>query len=204
MGARRVVVTERFHISFICTGNRARSPVAEYTMRAATEGLPITVSSAGLLDLDGARPLPDVATAASDLGLDLSAHASACIHGADLSSADLVIGFELQHVAGAVIEARAPRRVTFTLPELLRLLDGAHGSETDPVARARSLVGQADDRREREQRPLVEEIRDPIGEPRDVQSRIAQQVHVMTLRLAEQLFGRAPDTSGVTGSSNPA
>ena len=40
-----------FKVIFICTGNQARSAIAESYFRSATKGLPVTASSAGLLEL---------------------------------------------------------------------------------------------------------------------------------------------------------
>ncbi|MDQ3646259.1 MAG: hypothetical protein M3345_04910 [Actinomycetota bacterium] len=194
MGDKRVVLkgsSPHFEVCFICTGNRARSPVAQHTMSLATRTLPVVSRSVGLLDLGGAPALPEIEQAARDRGLDLSAHRSTCITSADLTSTDLVLGFELQHVASAVVDHRADPARTFTVPELVRLLEGAESAETDPIARAREVIATADGKRREQPRQRLEEVHDPIGEPGDVQRSIALQVHHMTLQLAEGLFGRS-------------
>src|SRR5439155_4834134 len=108
-----------FDVVFVCTGNRFRSPLAEALLRAATGGQPVRVRSVGTLRLDAEPALPEAVESAQQLGLDISQHRSCCIEDVDLSSADLVVGFEANHVASAVVDAGADRKRTFLLPELV-------------------------------------------------------------------------------------
>jgi protein-tyrosine phosphatase len=179
-----------FDVVFLCTGNRFRSPLAAALFARATEGLPVRVRSLGTLDVGPVSVLPEALEEAASLGLDLSAHRACKLTGEDLSDADLVVGFERMHVASAVVEAGARRERTFTLPELVGLLDAIGPlSGRDPVERARSALQAA-----HESRPashaLVPQVADPLGRPRRAQTKTAKQLEELVSRLAAELFGR--------------
>lgn len=134
----------------MCTGNQARSVIAEHYTRKITAGLPVTVESVGLLDTRGAPALPEAARAAEALSLDLAGHLSRPFTAIDLSAVDLVIGFEQQHVATAVVDGRAEFARTFKLLELVRLLnetgefdhaEGSEGARTVIAAAAAASAG---------------------------------------------------------------
>lgn len=149
---------------FICTGNQARSPIAAaYTARALAS-LPVEVGSAGTLPRSPNPVLIEAGAIATQLGLDVALHRSSHVASHDLASADLVIGFELHHVAAAVVEGNARASKTFLLKELVRLARGvAPPPNLDPVARARAVVDLADGLRRETGQVLGEEIRDPAG-----------------------------------------
>jgi protein-tyrosine phosphatase len=178
-----------FEAVFICTGNRFRSPLAEAVFRQATAGLPVETSSAGTLDLGAIPPLPEAVEEAVRFGLNLSGHRSRRVRGLDLAGADLVVGFERMHVVTAVVDAGAKRERTFTLPELVGLVDRATApDEEDPIRRARAMIEEA-----RRLRPAhlsaPPELADPLGLPHSLQRQTAERVHELTLQLAARLFG---------------
>jgi protein-tyrosine-phosphatase len=180
-------------IAFICTGNRYRSVLAEAAFRAATEGVPVRVGSYGTLDVGNAGPLPEAFEAAREVGLDVSSHAARCVVGADLSQASLVVGFEIIHSATAIVDAGALAERTFTLPELVELLERVGPVPvTDPIERALQRIARANALRGSapRQTPPVE-IADPIGQARSRQQAIGREVYAGATRLAEQLFGEA-------------
>ena len=181
---------DRFRIVVVCTGNRFRSPLAEHVLRRETEGLPVDVRSVGVLDLGGIEALPEALEAASELGLDLSAHRTCVLDPAALEGADLVLGFERAHIARAVVAGRAPLERTFTLPELVELLPPVPptGAE-DPVARARALVAAVADSRPDPRTAPVAELADPLGRSRSFSRRTAEQVDELGRRLVTTLFG---------------
>lgn len=178
---------DEFDVVVICSGNRFRSPLAEAVLRSKTGGLPVRVRSFGTLGLPSGEALSQALELAPQFGLDLTAHRSHPLAGADLSDADLVIGFELVHVALAVVDAKAHRERAFLITELVAALD-----ETEPpqaygvVERARATVQQAD-----AARPggALTEVADPLGGPASGYEKSAEEVYRLTTRVAERLFG---------------
>ncbi|HEU5213589.1 MAG TPA: hypothetical protein VFU10_12525 [Gaiellaceae bacterium] len=178
-----------FQLVVVCTGNRVRSPVAEGFLRVLTEGLPVRLSSAGVLDLGPVPALPETLQTAAELGLDLGDHRAQCVVNADLSAADLVVGFEQRHVATAVVDARADREKTFTIIELVEMLERVLPSaETDPARRAREAVSRAAALRRGRSEPPAE-ITDPLGGSAAVYRSTIERVRDLSERLAVGLFG---------------
>lgn len=178
-----------FQLVVVCTGNRVRSPVAEGFLRVLTEGLPVRLASAGLLDLGPVPALPETLETAAELGLDLGDHRAQCVVNADLSAADLVVGFEQRHVATAVVDAHADREKTFTIIELVEMLERVlPPAETDPAERAREAVSRAAALRRGRTEPPTE-IPDPLGGSAAVYRSTIERVRDLSERLAVGLFG---------------
>ncbi|HEV2756083.1 MAG TPA: hypothetical protein VG318_09945 [Actinomycetota bacterium] len=152
-------------IFFVCTGNQARSPVAAAWTARALAQLPVVLGSAGTMPGRSAPVLADAAAVAAEMGLDLSGHASSHVSAYDLSVADLVVGFELQHVAAAVVDGAAPAERTFLLKEIIRLArEAAPVAAADPLDRARAVIrGAGELRRGRGGFVPGQEIKDPAG-----------------------------------------
>jgi protein-tyrosine-phosphatase len=131
-------LTDRFRVVFMCTGNQARSVIAEHYLRKITEGLPVDVESCGTMDIPSSPALPEAVAAGQALGLDLGGHGSRCYTAVDLTQMDLVIGFDQNHIATAVVDGRATPQKTFKLLELVRLLD-----QTVPPTGGQSMVDRA-------------------------------------------------------------
>jgi low molecular weight protein-tyrosine phosphatase len=183
---------DRFKIVVVCTGNQFRSPLAEHVLRRATRGLPVDVRSVGVLDRDPVGALPEALDAARELGLDLSNHRTCVLTPEPLDGADLVIGFERAHVARAVVAGGAPLERTFTLPELVELLDSTpRVGAGNPVDRARSAIAAVASTRPDPRRSRVPELADPAGKSAAVFRRTAEQVNELSERLARRLFGDA-------------
>jgi protein-tyrosine-phosphatase len=147
----------------------------------------VRIASLGTIDL-GSRPaLPEAIEIAQELGLDLSDHRARGLAKVDLSRAGLVLGFEHRHVRASVVEAKAPREATFTLPELVRLLQRIPGPPlpSDPIERAAVRIRQANALRGHGEAP---ELGDPLGMTIGDQRRIASEVTQLVSLLAERLF----------------
>jgi protein-tyrosine phosphatase len=191
-------VTDTFRVVFVCTGNRFRSPLAAAFFQAAAAGVPVETASLGTLELGDAEALPEAVELARQHGVDLREHRASGLQGLDLSGEDLVLGFERKHVAAVVVEAGAPVDRTFTLPELVALLerlppppDGA------PLVRARAGVAQAHASRPRDFRQApVPELADPLGGTPAAQHEIAAQVKRLSEHLARRLFSPAAAARG--------
>jgi protein-tyrosine phosphatase len=178
-----------FQLVVVCTGNRVRSPAAEGFLRLLTEGLPVRLSSAGLLDLGPVPALPETLQTAAELGLDLSDHRAQCVVHADLSGVDLVVGFEQRHVATAVVDASAERDKTFTIVELVDLLERVlPPTDAEPAERAREAVARAAALRRGRTEPPPE-IADPLGGSAAVYRSTIERVRDLSERLAVGLFG---------------
>jgi protein-tyrosine-phosphatase len=143
----------------------------------------VEVSSLGTLDLGPVPALPEAVTLAEELGLDLASHRARQL--GDLGDLDLVVGFERKHVMAAVVDAGAAIERTFTLPELVELLQGLSA----PPAGARERIAAAHAARPPDfrSRPLPE-IRDPLGLPAPEQRAVARAVEEQVTELAAALF----------------
>jgi len=179
-----------FRVAFVCTGNRFRSALAEAAFRAVTAGLPLEVSSFGILDVGALGPLPRALEAAEAFGLEISTHVARPLAGADLAEMSLVIGFEPHHADAAVELAGARPERVFLLLELVDLLDGVRPlGGPDPIERAAGAVAWAHRRRSAEPELVVRRvIPDPaeLGEPD--QAVVGRVVCEATIRLAKRLF----------------
>lgn len=176
-------------IVFLCTGNRFRSPLAAALLARSTDGLPVTVRSAGTLDRGSPPVFPETLEHGRRFGLDLSAHRARPLRYEDVRSADAVIGFEQMHVAVAVVDASVPRERAFTLPELVGLLELDHdpGGQSDVVTRARIALERAASARSGGERRRPE-VADPVGGTDADFARAADEIRELVGRLADGLF----------------
>jgi protein-tyrosine phosphatase len=178
-----------FEVVFVCTGNRARSALAEALFRRHSRGARTSVSSVGTLDVGSVPALADAVEAGRRLGVDLASHRARALRHVDLSSAGLVLGFEPFHVSFAVVEGGADPARTFLLGELAMLLDG-RASAHDVPAHPRAAVADADTRRLRN-RPdrAAPVVRDPLGKSPKVMRRTAEEINGLVQRVVLGLFG---------------
>jgi protein-tyrosine phosphatase len=193
-----------FRLVVLCTGNRFRSPLAEVLLRDLTAELPVEVSSGGTLSLPPTPALPEAIEAANGMKLDLNAHRCRHMTEADLSTADLVVGFERSHVAAAVVDGGAAPERTFTMPELVGLLRSVDPHEQEPVSRAREAVELA--HRERAGNPQLldsTELADPYGRSQKVYRETAERVEALSEELAARLFRVPPRRHAERESSRP-
>jgi protein-tyrosine phosphatase len=180
-----------FQVAFVCTGNRFRSPLAAALLTAEVGELPVRACSLGVLELGPAPALPEAIELAETFGLDVSGHRSRDLAQLDLEPFDLVVGFERMHVRAAVVDGLARMEKTFTLPELVELLESLQEgpSEPDPLDRAERRIAQAHELRPPgfRTRP-VPEVADPLGRSARDQRGTAYELQTLVERLAKLLF----------------
>ena len=172
-------------ILVVCTGNVCRSPMAEGFLRAAlVERLGADapfVSSAGTAGWDGSGAMEESIRSAQEHGVDIRGHEARKLHGAMLEDADLIVCMAGEHreaIVGAMPDLASK---TFTIKELVRLLERskAGGSlEARVAAAAAARNGSA---------PHTEDVRDPLGDPIEGYREVADELYDLSGRLAVAL-----------------
>ena len=112
-----------FEVVFVCTGNRARSPLAEALLRRRLDPGAVCVRSLGTLSVGPVPALVEISRLAFRVGADLSHHRAQALRPCELEETDLVVGFEPGHVSTAVVDGGADVSKTFSLIELGGLLE---------------------------------------------------------------------------------
>ncbi len=178
-----------FEVVFVCSGNRCRSPAAEQWLNRFSPGPWLRATSAGTLDLRASGPPHEMVEVASEMGLDLAGHRSRHVSSAGLDKADLVIGMALEHVATSVVDWGADSARSFTLVELVDLLEEVGPvEETQPEDRASKLVAAAHEERSRKKGAKhAIDIVDPIGGPYRLYRDVTEQIRDLCSRLASVL-----------------
>jgi low molecular weight protein-tyrosine phosphatase len=185
-------------ILVVCTGNVCRSPMAEGFLRAALArrlgGAAPNVSSAGTAGWEGSGAMPEAVRAVSERGLDIGAHTARRLLPGMAESADLVVCMAAEHrdLVGRLSPPAADQ--TFTLKELVRLLDelpalggdrgGDTGDWTERAAAAAALRGGGF-----EGNALDEDVVDPLGMPYESYRAVAWELEEWTERLGDGLAG---------------
>ncbi len=190
-------------ILLVCTGNICRSPMAEGLLRSALErrlgdGAP-RVASAGTIACDGARAMPEAVEAAAELGVDISAHSARRLRGEHIRDAVLIVGMAAEHredVQALVPEAEAR---TFTLKELVRVLEATGPRPVDATRDDGFLApAVADAHRRRAGSPAnpEDDVMDPLGLSLRVYRAVASEVGDLCERVAGGLCDGSHVASG--------
>ncbi|MDR5701473.1 arsenate reductase/protein-tyrosine-phosphatase family protein [Agromyces aerolatus] len=109
----------------VCTGNIARSPLAERLLRArfAAAGVDAVVSSAGTGALVGESMTPEAAALAERYGADPSGHVARQVSPAVLEDVDLVLTATRAHRAEVASTLPKAARKSYTLREFARIVE---------------------------------------------------------------------------------
>jgi len=180
----------------VCTGNVCRSPIAEGLLRRATEhrtvGAPITVSSAGTAGWEGSPAMSEAVEAAAEREVDISGHVATRLRPGMAAVADLVLCMAAEHRDQIASDEPQALDRTFTLKELVRLLEGGARAAATPAARIAAAAAARAGAEAGEHQG--EDIADPLGRPLDGYRAIASELDDWIVRLVPALFDPVPAT----------
>lgn len=145
--------------------------------------------SAGLLE--GGHPASDQGVRVlAERGIDASTHRSRPMTGADLRSADLIIGMAREHVRAAVVQAREVWPRTFTLKELVRRGDSVGPRRPGQgLAEWLAVVHEGRTTAELMGDSPDDDVADPIGQPRPAYERMVADLDELIGRMVHLLWG---------------
>ena len=180
----------------VCTGNVCRSPIAEGLVRRATEHRAarsgITVSSAGTAGWEGSPAMPEAIEAAAERGVDISGHVATRLRPGMAADADLVLCMAGEHRDLIASDEPEAADRTFTLKELVRLLEGGARAAATPAERIAAAAAARPGAKRTEH--VDEDIADPLGSPLDGYRAIASELDGWVGRLVPALFDPASVT----------
>jgi protein-tyrosine-phosphatase len=196
-------------ILVLCTGNVCRSPIAEGMLRsllALRFGADAPrVASAGIAGWEGSGADPSSVAAAAELGIDISAHRARHVDVDEVLRSTLVLAMAAEHRDEIFRLMPDAAGKTFTLKELVRLLDALPPGRSagDPGDVLGERVADADAlRREREGpgRPRDEDVTDPLGRRMWTFRAVASDLEEWCGRLVDRLYGPVPARAEAEGS----
>jgi glycine hydroxymethyltransferase len=189
-------------ILLVCTGNICRSPMASgfLSMLLGERGVgEVRVESCGVSAWDGSPATPEAVEAMREQGIDISNHVARRMTRRLIDSADLVVAMASEHRDAARRLAPSAAGRTFTLKELVHLLDNsghpADGAESEE--RLRGAGERADAIREAypDLRLTDEDVADPLGLGLESFRASAWELGMLCEGLVDAVFGtpqRAP------------
>lgn len=190
-------------ILVVCTGNICRSPVAEAMLRALLadrlgDGAPM-VASAGTAGWEGSGASPESVKAAAERGIDISGHVARRLRVDHVVDADLVIGMAAEHRDAIALAVPAAVAKTFTLKELVHLLEVSAAAPNDDVANGIHVrISAAERLRRSDERGMGrfdEDVADPLGQPLATYRAMAGELQEWTQRLVDALYGDVPEAA---------
>jgi protein-tyrosine phosphatase len=128
-------------ILVVCTGNICRSPMAEAFLRSmlAERGVDgVETASCGVSGWEGSPAVPEAIQAMQENGIDVSAHRARRIEPQMVRESDLILAMAGEHRDAVVRLVPQASSRTFTIKELVRLLDHLppNGASADDAAGA--------------------------------------------------------------------
>jgi protein-tyrosine phosphatase len=151
----------------------------------------------------GSAADPRSVAAAAERGVDISGHRARELEPAEIARSALILGMATEHAHAVVAEVPEARSRTFTLKELVRLVESLpEAHEATPERRLSERVAAADRLRAHgfAGDPRDDGIMDPLGMPLDAFRAVATELDGWCSRLAVGLFGRA-EAPAATGTS---
>ena len=150
----------------------------------AARGLDVSVASCGLLD-GGRPPVDEVIDLMHERGIDVRGHRSQKLSVELLREASLVIGMERRHIEEIVAIAPDAFVRSFTLPELVRRVEGLPPVADRPRSIAESVAEIATTRTNRDllRITIADEIVDPIGRSGRTFDHVADQIEELLERF---------------------
>jgi protein-tyrosine phosphatase len=183
-------------ILVVCTGNICRSPIAEGFLRQLLEDRRIdgvSVESAGVSGLRGYPADPEAVRAAAEQGVDISRHLARRVKPQTIEEADLVLAMTAEQRDAVIARVPAAAGRTFTLKELVYLLEKASGDSPDRSVDERLANAAARANALRESEPglelLDEDVSDPLGLGPDAFRATVWEVGQLLERFADKAFG---------------
>lgn len=138
---------KRFTILAVCTGNVARSPMAQRLLETyLSPHVDFDVSSAGTWGLEGEPMARHAATALLEIGIDEAGFVARALAPTMVRRADLVLTATREHRAAVLADAPGALRRTFTIREMAALVPLANVVDSGTAAtddRARAIVAAA-------------------------------------------------------------
>jgi len=183
-------------ILIVCTGNICRSPMAEglldHLLRQRRISS-VSVESAGTAGWEGSKATREAIEAMRAQELDISGHAARRLQQQMIEGADLVVAMSGEHLEAAVEMAPGAADRSFTLKELVRLLDRFPGHKDLDRAdeRLREAVRWAAAARATSaERGPQDDVPDPLGLSVESFRATAWELGGLCERLVDGLFGQ--------------
>jgi protein-tyrosine phosphatase len=152
-------------ILFICTGNLARSPLAEYAFQKAMARRGVTsvlAESAGTMAYDGAPAASRAIKEGAERGLDLAHHRSRFLTRQMVDEADMALVMEFHHYHHVLALAPGSAEKTFMLGGFI---PGREDTEiSDPYGGGEDDFRKALDDITRAVEALADKVAETLGE----------------------------------------
>jgi len=193
----------------VCTGNICRSPMAEGFLKElfrlrADDGERIDVASAGTSGWDGSPATEEAVAAAAEREADITGHLARRLKAHHVEDADLILGMTTDHRDTAIHLVPTAAARTFTLKELVQLVEALPATEDAPAGsnadRLRDRIRRADDLRISgfEANPYDLDVVDPIGLSIDTYRAVAWELDQQCTRLVDGVLGKTPAPTSMT------